>query len=170
MAKEYRGVLMVMAAILCLSKGIQSLNSRKYLIQTHDINEWLLLFEMILKFESFLCVLEMKVRHVMLMQRKNRYILYMLKRIGKREEGMHWSLQKFHGATHIALDVFLFGVPMEVDTGFEESHHKNTKVAANLTQKNIGTFEFQTCTCLMSFLPLTWPWQRLKGAKCGIIT
>jgi hypothetical protein len=37
-----------------------------------------------------------------------------------------------------------FGVPMEVDTGSNESGHNATKTAARLTQKNEKTFDLQT--------------------------
>jgi hypothetical protein len=48
MAKEYRGVLMVMATILCLSKDIQALMTRKYFRPSHVIRDWLHLVEMLL--------------------------------------------------------------------------------------------------------------------------
>ena len=40
---------------------------------------------------------------------------------------------------------------MNVDTGSNESHHKGTKVAAKLTQKNVNTFETQTDQRLEEF-------------------
>ena len=51
---------------------------------------------------------------------------------------------KFHAILHIADDILNFGVPMEVDTGSNESGHKPTKKAAKLTQKQRKTFEIQT--------------------------
>ena len=70
--------------------------------------------------------------------------MYLLKKVGNRTEGMGWKLIKFHGILHMAEDIKMFGVPMVVDTGASEGHHKKTKVAAKLTQKNITTFETQT--------------------------
>ena len=41
-----------------------------------------------------------------------------------------------------------FGVPAVVDMGSNESHHKPTKAAAKMTQRNIVVFEEQTATRL----------------------
>jgi hypothetical protein len=49
------------------------------------------------------------------------------------------------------MDIYLYGVPLEVDTGANESGHKEVKIAAKLTQKNESTFDFQTSTRLMEF-------------------
>lgn len=40
--------------------------------------------------------------------------------------------------------MLIYGVPMEVDTGSNESGHKATKKAAKLTQRNEATFDYQT--------------------------
>ena len=45
---------------------------------------------------------------------------------------------------HIADDILNFGVPMEVDTGANESGHKPTKKAAMLTQRIEEKFNYQT--------------------------
>ena len=47
---------------------------------------------------------------------------------------MEFKLMKFHGIVNMADDILNFGIPMEVDTGSNESGHKLTKVAARLTQ------------------------------------
>ena len=45
---------------------------------------------------------------------------------------------------HAADDILNFGVPMEVDTGANESGHKPTKKAAMLTQRIEEKFNLQT--------------------------
>ena len=42
---------------------------------------------------------------------------------------------------HMARDIYMFGVPMEYDTGSNERGHKVTKKAARLTQKSEQTFD-----------------------------
>jgi len=79
---------------------------------------------------------------------KHKYLMYLLKKIGKRKKGMSFKLTKFHGILHIASDILNFGVPLEVDTGFNEGGHKATKVAAKLTQRNEKTFDKQVAICL----------------------
>ena len=69
--------------------------------------------------------------------------MYLLKKVAKRQEGMSFKLTKFHGIVHIADDILNLGVPLEVDTGFNESGHKATKTAAKLTQRNEATFDKQ---------------------------
>ena len=48
---------------------------------------------------------------------------------------MKLKLTKFHGVVHMADDILNFGVPLEVDTGTNESGHTPMKTAARLTQK-----------------------------------
>ena len=52
---------------------------------------------------------------------------------------------------------------MNVDTGSNESHHKLTKVAAKLTQKNMATFEEQTSNRLDDFHVLNLSLEELEG-------
>ena len=74
---------------------------------------------------------------------KHYWIMYMLKKVAKRQGGMSFKLTKYHGIVHIADDILNLGVPLEVDTGFNESGHKATKTAAKLTQRNENTFDKQ---------------------------
>ena len=64
------------------------------------------------------------------------------------------QLMKFHVIIHLMQDILLYGVPSEVDTGSNESHHKPSKYAAKLTQRNESTFNFQTAKRLTEFLML----------------
>ena len=64
--------------------------------------------------------------------------------MGARQSGMGFKVVKFHAVLHLADDIEMFGVPMNVDTGSNESHHKLTKVAAKLTWKGPTTFEEPT--------------------------
>jgi hypothetical protein len=57
----------------------------------------------------------------------------------------------------------MFGIPMNVDTGSNESHHKTTKIAAKLTQKDIRTFEQQTSNRLDDFHVLNLAMEEIKG-------
>jgi hypothetical protein len=57
---------------------------------------------------------------------------------------MGLNIMKFHGILHLFRDIINLGVPKCVDTGANESHHKPTKYAAKLTQRDITVFEKQT--------------------------
>lgn len=162
-AKEFRGILLVMAALLRSEKGVAELKKNKRFANDFIIKDWLMLVEMLLEWEAFLCEPEMSVHHVMRLQKKNRYLMYLFKKIGDRAAGMGLKLTKFHVITHLAWDIMLFGVPMEVDTGFNESHHKLSKVAAHLTQKNEETFNFQTATRLDEFYTIDLAMEEVKG-------
>jgi hypothetical protein len=76
---------------------------------------------------------------------------------------MGFKLVKFHTVLHLAEDISMFGVPMNVDTGSNESHHKVTKVAAKLTQKDPTTFEEQTCNRLDDLHVLDLALQEMQG-------
>ena len=76
---------------------------------------------------------------------------------------MGFKVVKFHAVLHLAQDILMFGVPMNVDTGSNESHHKTTKVAAKLTQKDIRTFERQTSDRLDDFHVLNLAMEEIQG-------
>ena len=148
MAKEFRGVMLVIAAVLRSSTGNELLTKSKHFEDPAHRKDWLLLVEMLLEWEAFLCQPVMKRSHVLRMKRKNRFIMHIIKKIARRSEGMGLKLMKFHAILHIAVDILLYGVPMEHDTGSCESGHKGTKAAAQTTQKKHQTFERDTATRL----------------------
>jgi hypothetical protein len=164
MAKEYRGILLVMGALLCSATGVAKLRANPNFTD-RAIKDWRLLVEMLLEWEAFLCEPEMTKFHIMRLEKKHRYIMYLIKRVARRKQGMAMKLMKFHAISHLFKDILLFGVPMEVDTGFNESHHKLTKVAARMTQKNEKTFNFQTLTRLDEFLTIDLAMQDVLGRK-----
>ena len=154
MAKEFRGVLLVMAALLRSTKGRELLRPNTNFRTEVQIKDWTVLVEMLLQWEAFLNSPEMRMREVIQLKKKNRYLMYVLKRVGDRATGMGLKLTKFHIIVHLWEDIRFFGVPLEFDTGSNESAHKETKVAAKLTQKNELTFDFQTCIRLDEFLAI----------------
>lgn len=164
-AKEFRGILLVMAAVLRSDTGVNLLKQNKNFSEDYLIKDWLLLVETVLEWEAYLCEPRMTKKHVMRLQKKNRYIMYLLKKVGKRSTGMGLKLMKFHVLVHLAWDIILFGIPLEVDTGFNESHHKKTKVAARLTQKDESTFDLQTCTRLDEFETIELAMMEVQGKK-----
>ena len=62
---------------------------------------------------------------------------------------MGLKLMKFHGILHMADAILNFGVPLEYDTGCNESHHIPTKKASQLTQKDLNKVEEQTAERLL---------------------
>ena len=78
-------------------------------------------------------------------------------------KGMGFKVMKFHAINHLSYDILMFGVPMNVDTGSNESHHKTTKVAAKLTQKDIKTFEKQTSNRCDDFHVLDLAMEEMEG-------
>ena len=165
MAKEFRGILLTMAAVLRSDLGFDILSKNKNFNQDHLIRDWLLLVETLLEWEAFLCEPEILILHLMKLDKKNRFIMYLLKKVIRRSEGMGLKLMKIHAITHLFWDINLFGVPLEVDTGFNESHHKLTKIAARLTQKNESTFDFQTCTRLDEFFTIDLAMEEVNGRR-----
>lgn len=163
MAKEYRGVLLVMAIILRSTEGQRLLKENRNFRDEGMIKDWLLLVEVLLQWEVYLCEPQMQLFHVRRLMQKNRFIMHILKKVAKRSTGMGLKLFKFHAIVHMALDIILFGVPMEHDTGSNESGHKVTKVAAKLTQKKASVFEIQTATRLAEFFLIELAMEELDG-------
>lgn len=163
MAKEYRGVLLVMAVVLRSTEGQKLLKKNRNFKEDYLIKDWLLLVEMLLEWEAYLCEPKMKVAHVRRMLKKNRFIMHILKKVMNRSVGMGLKLMKFHAIIHLAVDIILYGVPMEHDTGANESGHKVTKTAAKLTQKKASVFELQTATRLAEFFIIELAMLELAG-------
>ena len=127
MGIEYRGVLLLIAAVLRSTAGRKMLMRRKRFGGQEGLDDWTLLVELLLEWEAYLCQPRMKKRHVKRLDRKNRCIMYIFLQVANRYQGMGLNVFKFHAIVHLVKDMLLYGVPMEVDTGANESHHKPTK-------------------------------------------
>ena len=147
MAKEYPGILLCMAAVLRSTAGQRMLTEQKcsQFKATGVLKDWTLLVEIMLQWEMWLKSDRMLRSHVQRAKAKHRYIMYLMKKVGRRSKGMGLKIMKFHGIMHVAMDIEYYGVPMEVDTGSNESGHKKAKTAAKVTQKVKGLFDEQTC-------------------------
>jgi hypothetical protein len=88
-----------------------------------------------LQWEMWLKQDELSMEHVKRAREKHRYLMYLIKKVGNCTQGMGLKITKFHCIMHMADDILNFGVPMEFDTGSNESGHKYEKTAAKLTQK-----------------------------------
>lgn len=165
MAKEYTGVLLIMSAILRCKKGQDTLQGayKKNFRHEWQRKDWLLLVETLLQWEAYLMSDQMQKAHLERLKKKNRFVMFLLKKIGNRTKGMGFKVMKFHAIIHLAYDIIMFGVPIVVDTGSNESHHKTTKVAAKLTQKDIQSFEKQTLNRLQDFHVLELAMQEIDG-------
>lgn len=154
MAKQYRGLLLVIAAVLASTKGRAMLLKKKGFGGEQGLKDWTLLVEMLLEWEAYLTEPKMKRAHVIRLAQKHRYILYIMTVVANRTTGMGLKLMKFHAVLHLVTDIILYGVPTEFDTGSNESHHKPTKQAAKMTQRNEVNFNQQTATRLLEFLAI----------------
>ena len=103
-----------------------------------------MLVETLLQREMWLKSDELPRNEVINAENKHRYIMHLVKKVGRRNQGMGMKVAKFHQIMHVADDILNFGVPMEVDTGANESGHKPTKKAAMLTQRIEEKFNYQT--------------------------
>lgn len=150
MAKEYRGVLLIMATILASTKGRLLLRKKKSgIFATEDgLHDWKMLVETLLMWEVWLKSEEISHYSLKRAKVKHRYIMYLIRKVGKRTKGMGLKIMKYHAIVHMADDIMNFGVPMNYDTGADEAGHKPSKSAAKLTQKNKDTFDQQVSTRL----------------------
>jgi hypothetical protein len=153
MGREYRGVLLIMLCILRSSAGRHIMGQSKKRKFSDDIkvDDWILLVESLLQWEAYLCQEELVLSDVKKLETKHRYLMYLMRRIAHRSEGMGLKIMKFHILLHLTQDILLFGVPLEFDTSANESHHKVSKQGAKLTQKAAKTFNLQTATRMTEF-------------------
>ena len=129
------------------------------------MDDWAELCEILLAWEAFLCQSEMSVRSVSRLSSRNRFIMWMIKKVAGRKKGMGLKIMKFHAIVHMAWDIILYGVPMEFDTGSNESGHKETKVASRMTQKNRATFDHQTATRIAEFQLIDLAMEEIAGRR-----
>ena len=152
MARDFRGVLLIMAAVLASKKGRELLFQRKKFGKEEGLRDWTLLVELMLEWEAYLGEKVMKREHVVRLQKKHRFIMYIMKQVADRTSGMGLKIMKFHAIMHMINDMLLYGTPSEFDTGSNESHHKESKYAAKLTQRKEATFNLQTAQRLTEFM------------------
>ena len=151
MAKEYRGILLVMLAIFRSTKGRKIMDKYRSFKLNTTKDDWILLIELLLQWEAYLNEPSMEVYHLKRLQQKHRYLMYLMRKLAKRSAGMGLKLVKFHLILHLVEDILQFGVPLEFDTAANESHHKEAKKAARLTQRSAATFQFQTAIRMFEF-------------------
>ena len=151
MARDFRGILLIMAAVLQSSMGKKLLLQRKKFGGEAGLRDWSLLVELLLEWEAYLCEKTMNRKDVKRLAKKHVFIMYIIRQVAQRTQGMGLKLMKFHSIKHLINDMLLYGTPMEFDTGSNESHHKAAKYAAKLTQRKEETFNFQTAKRLIEF-------------------
>ena len=86
-----------------------------------------MLLERLLQWEMWLKSDEMRPNNVSRAKTKHRYLMFLICKIGNRTAGMGLKIVKFHAIMHMAQDILDYGVPMEFDTGANESGHKAEK-------------------------------------------
>ena len=165
MAKDYRGVLLIMAAVLRSTLGRALVGTKRKFKEDYKKDDWLLLVELLLEWEAFLCQPTMKKKHVARLDRKHRYIMYIMKKVARRSKGMGLNIMKFHAIVHLMEDIQIHGVPLEHDTAANESHHKHSKLAARLTQRNELRFLIQVATRLWEFHILDLALHEMKTGR-----
>ena len=163
-AKDFPG------ALLCLSTTLRCKTVRKLLVKSRpstfndDIaHDWQTLVDASLQWEQWLKGDEMEVRHVKLAEKKHRFLMHLMKKVGRRAKGMGLKTLKFHAIQHLTNDILNFGVPMESDTGSNETGHKPEKTAAKLTQKKKEDFDLQTAWRLLETLLLDLAEAKIDG-------
>ena len=144
MAKEYTGIILVLLITIKSPKGRELMRYRRPHFQKPDVlQDWIMLLETLLQWIEWLQSTVMPLRDVERCPKKFQHIMYLMKRIADRKTGMGLMTTKFHCMLHIPEDMVAYGVPLEVDTRFNEMHHKPSKAAAALTQKDKSKFEEQ---------------------------
>jgi hypothetical protein len=79
MANEFRGILLVIAAIFQSEAGKLRLKKNKNFSKSSQIANWGLLVEMLLEWEAFLNESKMTYAHITRLRKKHRYIMYLVR-------------------------------------------------------------------------------------------
>jgi len=142
--KKFTGIILCLLTAISSSKGRRLLEKQPKWRECGVIEDWIMLLETLLEWEAWLNSTKMMKSDVHKAKTKHRYIMYLMRKVAARTSGMGLKLMKFHGILHMADAMLNFGVPLEYDTGANESHHIPTKKASLLTQRDINKVEEQT--------------------------
>ena len=155
-----------MATVLRSSSGRKLLKGARKFGGHQGLKDWILLVELMLEWEAYLGEQKMERRHVHCLSKKHRFLMYIMTCVARRATGMGLKVMKFHAILHIVHDILLFGVPSETDTGSNESHHKDSKKAAKLTQRKESTFIEQTANRLLEYLCIELGMEEIVNGRC----
>ena len=64
MAREHKGALLILAAVIKSTSGIQMLATKKKFRAEATVDNWILLLELLLQWDAHLCEAVMKKDHV----------------------------------------------------------------------------------------------------------
>ena len=111
MARDYRGILVLMLVMLHSEAGRSILKSSRAgnFKEEDQLQDWGMLVELLLLWKAFLHEPEMTARSVRRLGEKNKCIMYVMRKVAKREKGMKLKLMKFHGILHMMDDILLHG-------------------------------------------------------------
>ena len=164
MAKEFPGILLCIAAVLRSTAGRQLImQKRRSKFTEATVKDWSLLVETLLQWETWLRSDKMALKHVEAAKPKHKFIMYLIKKVGRRQKGMGLKVFRFHTILHMVGDIINLGVPLEFDAGSCESGHKPTKNAAKLTQRSADTFDAQTARRLYELHLLELAIEEING-------
>ena len=90
-----------------------------------------MLLERLLRREMWLKSDEMRPNNVSGAQTKHHYLMFLICKNGNQTAQMGLKIVKLHAIMHMAQDILDYGVPMEFDTGTNESGHKAEKKQLN---------------------------------------
>ena len=166
MAKDYRGVLLNMAACIQSQAGQTLLKQKKKFRKKGVIKDWLLLIETLLEWEAYLHEPKMARKDLQRLRKKHKVLMFLIKSVAPRIQGMGLKIMKFHAILHMVDDILLYGVPLEFDTAANESHHKPSKAAAKLTQRNLSNFDIQVAIRLFEFMLIDLALLEVDGGPC----
>ena len=161
--KKFTGIILCLLTAIFSGKGRKLLETSPKWRETGVIKDWILLLETLLEWEAWLNSDKMMKSDVQKAKTKHRYIMCLMRKVAVRQTGMGLKLMKFHGILHVADAILNFGVPLEYDTGCNESHHIPTKKASMLTQKDLTKVEEQTAERMLEMEVLALAQMEIGG-------
>lgn len=171
MGHEMSGLLLILVTCFRTAKGrnmllTESRGAQKQYFGTPElIRDWVLVLETMLQWEAWLKQPELRVYDVRRFRMKVQQIMALEKKIGNRQKGMGLRTFNFHAALHIADDILNFGVPSNVNTMSNESHHKGSKTAAVHTQRRAKTFDMQCANNLHEMDIISYGMEEIQNGK-----
>ena len=147
MAHEYVGLILVLATVVRSAKGRRTLlhqsrgSQSEFFQSNRHLDDWIHMLEMSLMMGHWLKQPSLRVNSVQRLKIKVKEVMELEKMAGKRTKGMGFKTMNFHSILHVPDDILAFGVPNNVNTQSNESHHRKDKQTAQRTQRRPGTFD-----------------------------
>ena len=171
-AHHMTGVMLVLAFCVRCTKGSNMLMTLGWgpnqdnFASKDEVRDWSKCLEMLLMFEHWLNMDQLKASSVERATIKVKEMMSMVRKVGKRNKGMGDKRGVFHGVIHLPNMILNFGVPKVFNTQHNKKDHKLDKKTAKRTQQRSETMDMKTAEKITERMAVDLGMHELETGRC----